>query len=108
MEEYVGSPSFVAPEVRLVWRTLVASHVAPQILEKKPYDRAVDMWAIGIILYILLCGFPPFFETMEELYDAIKKAEVRFPNPYWSEVSSEGTATPCVWLRVTNKHECSS
>jgi len=49
------------------------SYIAPEILSGTGYTYAVDYWSIGIILYILLCGFPPFYEeNNEKLFDAIK------------------------------------
>jgi len=63
-------------------------YVAPEVLKNEPYGKAVDMWSIGVILYILLCGFPPFYhESTAALYKQIKKGEFDFPEPYWSEVS---------------------
>ena len=63
-------------------------YVAPEILEGKGYGKEVDYWSIGIILYILLCGFPPFYEeNNQKLFDMIKKGEFEFPSPYWDDVS---------------------
>lgn len=63
-------------------------YVAPEILEGKGYDQGVDFWSVGIILYILLCGFPPFYdEDTLKLYELIKRAKFEFPSPYWDDVS---------------------
>jgi len=63
-------------------------YVAPEILIGKGYDNAVDYWSIGVIIYVMLCGFPPFFEdSNEKLFDAIKKGEYEFPSPQWDEIS---------------------
>jgi len=63
-------------------------YVAPEILTGKGYDIAVDYWSIGVIIYVMLCGFPPFFEdSNEKLFDAIKKGEYEFPSPQWDEIS---------------------
>lgn len=65
-------------------------YVAPEIIMGKEYDREVDMWSLGVILYILLCGFPPFYEEhTPELFKVIKKGEYDFPEPYWDDVSEE-------------------
>jgi len=64
------------------------SYVAPEVLEGKGYDEAVDFWSIGIILYILLCGFPPFYDDdNDKLFELIAKAKVEFPSPYWDNIS---------------------
>jgi len=65
-------------------------YVAPEVLWKTKYNSKVDMWSTGVILYILLCGFPPFVEkNLNALYKIIKLGEYRFPSPYWDNVSNE-------------------
>jgi calcium/calmodulin-dependent protein kinase I len=64
------------------------SYVAPEVLKGKGYDETVDYWSIGIIIYILLCGFPPFYdEDNDKLFDMINKGKFEFPSPYWDEIS---------------------
>jgi len=64
-------------------------YVAPEILNNKGYDSsAVDLWSTGVILYILLCGFPPFYEEeLPALFDSILHARYDFPSPWWDSVS---------------------
>lgn len=63
-------------------------YVAPEVLEQRGYEMSVDMWSTGVILYILLCGFPPFYaETDVELYEQIKRCDYSFPSPYWDGIS---------------------
>ncbi|XP_061597849.1 serine/threonine-protein kinase DCLK3 [Cololabis saira] len=68
------------------------TYVAPEILCETGYGVAVDIWALGVILYILLCGFPPFrsrHRDQEELFKLIKQAQLQFPSPYWDSISEE-------------------
>jgi len=63
-------------------------YVAPEVLKGEAYGKAVDLWSMGVILYILLCGFPPFYhENTVALYKQIKKGEYDFPDPYWTDIS---------------------
>lgn len=65
-------------------------YVAPEVLTATGYDKEVDLWSIGVITYILLCGFPPFYnENLPELFEQIMKAEYDFPEEYWGHVSKE-------------------
>jgi calcium/calmodulin-dependent protein kinase I len=79
-------------------------YVAPEVLKNEPYDRAVDMWSLGVILYILLCGFPPFYhENTSQLYKQIKKGEYDFPDPYWTDISAEAKNLVSLLLTVNPK-----
>ncbi|XP_036321919.1 serine/threonine-protein kinase GL21140 isoform X1 [Rhagoletis pomonella] len=65
------------------------TYVAPEILMETGYGLKIDVWAAGIILYILLCGFPPFVSPdnqQEPLFDAIISGVYEFPEPYWSDI----------------------
>jgi len=65
-------------------------YVAPEILESKGYTSAVDMWSAGVIMYILLCGYPPFYSDNDaELFESIMQAKYQFHSPYWDHISEE-------------------
>ncbi|XP_052805776.1 serine/threonine-protein kinase DCLK1-like isoform X2 [Mya arenaria] len=67
------------------------TYVAPEILSEIGYGLEVDMWAVGVITYILLCGFPPFRSpdrNQTELFEFIKAGEYEFLSPYWDNISS--------------------
>jgi len=65
-------------------------YVAPEILEGKPYDTQADMWSLGVIVYILLGGYPPFIEqNQRELFRKIRKGQYEFHEEYWGQVSKE-------------------
>ncbi|XP_071478079.1 serine/threonine-protein kinase DCLK1-like [Diadema antillarum] len=67
------------------------TYVAPEIIMETGYGLKVDIWAAGVIMYILLCGFPPFRSTdannQEELFDKIVACDYSFDSPYWDEIS---------------------
>jgi len=68
------------------------AYVAPEVLERKPYGLEVDWWSLGVILYILLCGFPPFHDehnNLKRLYKKIKKGQFQFVSPYWDAISDD-------------------
>jgi len=76
-------------------------YVAPEVLSASGYGQEVDCWSVGVITYLLLCGFPPFFgESLPEVFEQIMKAEFNFPNPYWAEISAEAKDFICKLLVV--------
>lgn len=63
-------------------------YVAPEVLAQKPYGKAVDVWSIGVISYILLCGYPPFYDENDaHLFAQILKGDFEFDSPYWDDIS---------------------
>lgn len=73
-------------------------YVAPEILRERGtsksggYGKEVDMWSVGVILYVLLAGFPPFYDDDNaKLFKQIEEAEFEFMSPYWDGISSQAT-----------------
>lgn len=71
------------------------SYVAPEVLAEdqyRKYGREVDIWSLGVVLYICLCGFPPFSDELYSkdfpytLSQQIKSAKFDYPSPYWDSV----------------------
>ncbi|XP_070712587.1 serine/threonine-protein kinase DCLK2 [Pempheris klunzingeri] len=66
------------------------TYVAPEIIAESGYGLKVDIWAAGVITYILLCGFPPFRSennSQEDLFDQILLGRLEFPSPYWDNIT---------------------
>ena len=69
----VGTPYYIAPEVF-----------------RKDYTRACDIWSVGVIVYILLCGYPPFSGNNEkEIMDQVKHGVLEFPEEEWADISEQ-------------------
>lgn len=65
-------------------------YIAPEILNKTGYDERCDVWSIGVILYILLTGKPPFDgDGDEEITEQVKVGNVNFDDQIWNMISSE-------------------
>lgn len=63
-------------------------YVAPEIIKGDGYGKEIDYWSIGVILYIMLCGFPPFYaDTNKQLFELILQCKYEFLSPYWDGIS---------------------
>lgn len=85
-----GFAKKVYEESSLTTQCGTPGYVAPEILEGTPYDERADNWSVGVILYILLGGYPPFIEsTQRDLFRKIRRGEYEFHEEYWGTVSAE-------------------
>jgi len=65
-------------------------YVAPEVLGHESYTSQVDQWSIGVIVYILLCGFPPFYgDNDAQMFKRIKAGQYKFLAPYWDPISAD-------------------
>ncbi|XP_071229784.1 serine/threonine-protein kinase DCLK3-like, partial [Salvelinus alpinus] len=79
------------------------TYVAPEILSETGYGLPVDLWALGVIVYILLCGFPPFRRRdrdQEELFQMIREGHLTFLAPYWDHISDAAQGLVKALLQV--------
>ncbi|RUS23159.1 kinase-like domain-containing protein [Endogone sp. FLAS-F59071] len=78
LQSLCGTPSYVAPEV-----------LTPS--KQRNYGKAVDLWSCGVMMYICLCGFPPFSEELAppSMQNQIRQGRFDFPSPYWDDISEE-------------------
>lgn len=66
-------------------------YVAPEIVKGIPYGTQVDMWSLGVILYILMAGYPPFNgKTQKDLFKQIRRGRYQFHEQFWGGISDEG------------------
>lgn len=79
---------------KIVWDTQTMTpcgtvgYTAPEIVKDERYSKSVDMWALGCVLYTLLCGFPPFYdESIEVLTEKVAKGQYTFLSPWWDDIS---------------------
>lgn len=80
----------VAGEVVMKTACGTPGYVAPEVLLHDVYSSQVDLWSIGVIVYILLCGFPPFYgDNDNQMFKKIKAGSYKFLSPYWDPISAE-------------------
>ncbi|KAH9447453.1 hypothetical protein Pst134EA_029489 [Puccinia striiformis f. sp. tritici] len=79
---------------KIVWQDQTATpcgtvgYTAPEIVKDERYSKSVDMWAMGCVLYTLLCGFPPFFdESIQVLTEKVARGYYTFLSPWWDDIS---------------------
>jgi serine/threonine protein kinase len=66
-------------------------YTAPEIVKDERYSKSVDMWALGCVLYTLLCGFPPFYdESINVLTEKVARGYYTFLSPWWDTISLSG------------------
>ncbi|ETW06246.1 CAMK/CAMK1 protein kinase, variant 1 [Aphanomyces invadans] len=79
-------------------------YVAPEILKGAAYGKSVDIWSIGVITFILLCGYPPFHDDNHQaLFRKIRKGEFAFDSPFWDAISDDAKHFIKQMLVVDNK-----
>ncbi|TDH68820.1 hypothetical protein CCR75_006668 [Bremia lactucae] len=84
-------------------------YVAPEILEGASYGKPVDIWSIGVITYILLCGYPPFHdESQPLLFKKIRLGQYYYDSPYWDDVSTDAKDFISNMLKVDPKDRASA
>lgn len=85
-----GLARFIDAETLATTACGTPGYVAPEVLMQKPYDAACDFWSLGVVLFILLSGMPPFYhEDNFELFEKIKKCDYSFKASVWKGVSNE-------------------
>uniref|UniRef100_A0A4W6CGZ5 protein kinase C n=1 Tax=Lates calcarifer TaxID=8187 RepID=A0A4W6CGZ5_LATCA len=75
------------------------AYLAPEVLRNKGYNRSLDMWSVGVIIYVSLSGTFPFNED-EDINDQIQNAAFMYPPHPWKKISQEGTATSSVYMNL--------
>ncbi|KAJ6974774.1 hypothetical protein D5086_024324 [Populus alba] len=85
-----GSADWVGEEGTLSGVVGTPYYVAPEVVMGRDYNEKVDVWSAGVVLYVLLAGFPPFYgETVEEIFQAVVRGNLRFPTKVFRNVSPE-------------------
>ena len=85
-----GLSALLTPKEMLKTACGTPGYAAPEVLQRMPYNEKVDLWAIGVITYILLCGYPPFYNEEDNdalLSKQIVEGEFEYHSPYWDQVS---------------------
>lgn len=66
------------------------AYVAPEVISGKVYATECDVWSLGVIMFVLLCGYPPFYaKSRQDLFRLVRAGNVVFDDAYWSKISPE-------------------
>ena len=77
---------------------MFSKSIAPEVLNRK-YDKGCDIWSIGVISYILLCGYPPFYgDSDSQIFDSVRAGKFDFPSPEWDSISDAAKDFVCYLL----------
>ncbi|XP_012580713.1 PREDICTED: serine/threonine-protein kinase 33 [Condylura cristata] len=80
-------------------------YMAPEVINAHDYSQQCDIWSIGVIMYILICGEPPFLASSEEkLFELIRKGELHFEHPIWESISDSAKSVLKQLLKVDPAH----
>ncbi|KAJ7994964.1 hypothetical protein DPEC_G00254990 [Dallia pectoralis] len=80
-------------------------YMAPEVIHAHEYSQQCDVWSVGVIMYMLLCGDPPFIACSEErLFEVIKKGELNFNAPIWDTISDAAKKVLRCLLKVDPAH----
>lgn len=84
-----GLSKILSPETLMKTVCGTPGYCAPEVLKGEVYDSSVDMWSLGVITYILLCGYEPFYGDSEtEVFRKILRCQYAFDEPWWDDVST--------------------
>ena len=84
-----GMSKMFSPSQYMSEKVGTAYYISPEVLKGK-YDEKCDIWSAGVILYIIICGYPCFNgDDDDEIFEAIQKGKIEFPSPEWDDVSND-------------------
>lgn len=99
-----GLSRIIESEVKMSTVCGTPGYCAPEVLRGQEYDEASDLWSVGVIAYILLCGYEPFFSDNEcDMYRKIINGDYKFEKEYWGEISENAKDLVCRLLVVDPK-----
>lgn len=102
------SRSDVSPNSIMNTKVGTPYYVAPEVLRRK-YTSSCDIWSIGVITYILLCGYPPFYgDSDKQIFESVRTGFFDFPSPDWDEISNEAKDFVCSLLKSNPEERLSA
>eukprot|EP00922_Rhytidocystis_sp_ex-Travisia-forbesii_P018959 GHVS01028157.1.p1 GENE.GHVS01028157.1~~GHVS01028157.1.p1 ORF type:complete len:647 (+),score=89.52 GHVS01028157.1:191-2131(+) len=103
-----GLAAHFSPQEVLRDKLGTAYYIAPEVLQSN-YDEKCDVWSCGVILYILLCGYPPFNGVNDAaIMDKVRLGEFEFPEKDWHEVSADAKSLIREMLTINSEKRISS